>query len=408
MTSRRSFLRSGAVPGGLAAALVAAALPSPAPGDVVSHTDRGSVKGRGLTSNERRALDIDKVTATGSPAGLMVAVDLKGNAEKRLGRSNLKRALVAIVLEPKSRSARPSVLGTRGPGPVGQTLRITSTANVAVTRDGDRLVFSILGGGLENVRRIQVMTFASAKARGATTAGFGSPFGARPVDVDALSAPDPGEKPCPSISAMRVEKEAEAERARRDLETARREASSSEDDVDDLEEELDKEEDETADPEKLRRLEERLRDARRRFADAQAAKKKLEELVESLERQETDLFVIEQEILCGTPVSPLDIFGHDHGAMGFGNVCASVDTNMTRGDATLTLEGPPGSIEPPVTQTVPLDSNGNATAIWRVSDPNATYTVRGSASGDKGTIEFRPQSLNFTNVNAQGRTCGPN
>jgi hypothetical protein len=232
--------------------------------------------------------------------------------------------------------------------------------------------------------------------------------GTRPVDVDALSAPDPGDA-CASIRAMRIEKEAEADRARNDLESAKAEVSRRQDEVEDLEDDLEKEKDkdEEADPEKIRRLREQLRDARRGFADAQATEKKLDELIELLERQETDLFVMEQEIVCGTPTSPLEIFGQDHGAMGFGNVCASVDTDMTRGDATLTLEGPPGSIEPPVTQTVPLDSNGNATAIWRVSDPNATYTVRGSASGDKGTIEFRPQSLNFTNVNSQGRTCGP-
>ena len=192
-------------------------LPAPALADTVSGTDRGGVRSRGLITAERRALDIDKLKAIGSEAGLLVSVDLKGNTQRRLGRGHLRRALVAVVLVPRSGSGgAPAVLATRGPGPTGETLRRTRSKDVLVTRDGDKLLFSFLGDVLANVARIEVATFTRAalrRARAAQIPGQGQIFGAgaRLADSTAVRVPDPAVAACETLRAAVAAKEREVD-----------------------------------------------------------------------------------------------------------------------------------------------------------------------------------------------------
>jgi hypothetical protein len=148
-----------------AAALASAMLASAASAGIVSQRDRsGDIRDRGLTAAERRALDIVSVTAVGAEEfGVMVTVRFRGNIERALGRGHLRRAVVAMVSQPRSRRRRPAILATRGPGAFGQTLRRTRSTQVLVLRNGRELTFLIVGPGLSNVRRIHVLAFAEVR-----------------------------------------------------------------------------------------------------------------------------------------------------------------------------------------------------------------------------------------------------
>jgi hypothetical protein len=124
------------------------------------------VTARGLSAAERRALDIDTITASGASWGVTVRVRFKGDV-RALGRGNLRSAIVAMVLRPRSGAQRPSALATRGPLRRLDTLRRTSTTDVGIVRDGRQIDFMVLGGGLANVRRIEIKAFASTPRAGA-------------------------------------------------------------------------------------------------------------------------------------------------------------------------------------------------------------------------------------------------
>jgi hypothetical protein len=184
--------------GMLAATLLAAlgvAAPA-APAAERSAIDRGGVSTPGLTAAERRALDIDRITARGGPWGVIVRVRLKGDITA-LGRGRLRSAIVAMVLHPRSRTQRPSVLATRGPLNRLDILRRTRTADVDVVRDLREIDFMVLGGGLASVRRIEIKAFASAprpRARGAvkrplTVAELNNLLAQAPADDGSVAAP---------------------------------------------------------------------------------------------------------------------------------------------------------------------------------------------------------------------------
>jgi hypothetical protein len=138
-------------------------VPGAANAGVRSVTDRGAAKARGLAPAERKALDIDRITARGGTWGLIVKVRFKGDLNAAMGRGHLRRAIVALILHPRSRGQRPAVLATRGPLRSPDTLRRTRSGDVAIVRDGRRLDFLVLGGGLQNVRRIEIKAIADVQ-----------------------------------------------------------------------------------------------------------------------------------------------------------------------------------------------------------------------------------------------------
>jgi hypothetical protein len=121
--------------------------------DVRSKRDRGAATGGGP------ALDVARITAVGSRDGLIVSVRLKANFERAAGRGRLERAAVALVLRPKSRRNRPTILATIGPSRGPTNLVSTRSRERGVARLGTTIDFVIRGGGLEAVRRIEVKTF---------------------------------------------------------------------------------------------------------------------------------------------------------------------------------------------------------------------------------------------------------
>src|SRR5687768_14755746 len=145
----------------LALALVPATI---AEADVRTKTDSGGSKGGGP------ALDIARLTAVGNANGLLVTARMKGNFERAMGRGRLRRAGLALLLRPRTRSARPAILATTGRTADVDTLLRTRSQKVGVARRGREVDFVIGGGGLEQVGRIQVKSFrrvGPARARAA-------------------------------------------------------------------------------------------------------------------------------------------------------------------------------------------------------------------------------------------------
>ena len=156
----------------LAAVLAfATLLPAPCLAGTDSKRDRaGDVHARGLTTGQRRALDVVSVTARGeSSAGLFVTATFRGNFERLIGRGRLRRGLAALVVRPKSAGQSSAGVVTRGPGIVGETLHRTRSGDVGVVRAGRKLSFFIAGMGVDDVDTIEVRVFSRSprpRARG--------------------------------------------------------------------------------------------------------------------------------------------------------------------------------------------------------------------------------------------------
>ncbi|HWQ02649.1 MAG TPA: hypothetical protein VN449_11135 [Gaiellaceae bacterium] len=134
----------------------------------------------GLTPTERSAMRIASVQAVGAEGGgLIVTVTFAGNLEKAIGRGNLKKALVAVILRPKDAQFATADLATEGAGPIGFTSKKTHSTAVGVARNGRTFTFFIAGPGSSNVKDVVVKTFASLPTRkpSGTTAG-------KPVPAD--------------------------------------------------------------------------------------------------------------------------------------------------------------------------------------------------------------------------------
>jgi hypothetical protein len=138
--------------------LLALAAPATAAADARSKRDRGGARGE-------PALDIVRVTAVGDAFGLIVSARMKGSFERQAGRGDLKRAGIALILRPKSSSTRPALLATTGPSKRPTNLLKTRSRQVGIARIGKTVDFVIRGGGLENVRRIEVKTFETLPRR---------------------------------------------------------------------------------------------------------------------------------------------------------------------------------------------------------------------------------------------------
>jgi hypothetical protein len=96
--------------------------------------------------------------------GLVVTATFRGNIEKALGRGNLKKSLVVLVLHPASGGGSPTGLLTEGAGVVGTTLQRSPAAQMGVVRDGKSLRFFLGGSSTALVGRVRVRTFVAPPA----------------------------------------------------------------------------------------------------------------------------------------------------------------------------------------------------------------------------------------------------
>ena len=130
--------------------------------------DRGGVsnaltKRLHLTAQERRALDIASVQVTGrKDFGVVVDVRFKGNVERLIGRGHLKRAAIALVLQPRSRRVKSTVIVTQGPARSQRVRRRTHSKRAGAVRTGRSVKFFIQGAGFAGVKAVNVRTIPRA------------------------------------------------------------------------------------------------------------------------------------------------------------------------------------------------------------------------------------------------------
>ena len=141
--------------------MVALVLPASASAGSLTKRDRGGVSKAPtqrlhLTTQERRALDIASVQVTGKEVfGVVVDVRFKGNVERRIGRGHLKRAAIALALEPRSRRAKSTVIVTQSAGNSQRIRRRTRSKNAGAIRTGRSVKFFVQGSGFSGVKAVE-------------------------------------------------------------------------------------------------------------------------------------------------------------------------------------------------------------------------------------------------------------
>lgn len=221
-------------------AVAALALPTPADAGSITKRDRGGVSKKiakrfNLTGKERRALDVASVQVSGkNDLGLVVDVLFKGNVERLIGRGHLKRAAIALVLEPKSRRAKSAVIVTQGSARTQRVRRRTRSNKAGAIRTGRSVKFFIQGGGFGDVKAVKVRALPRAPraAKGAVAAGESgdgveemTEGEAEEISVDVLAADaivailiaariDPDDLDCDELEDLGDDLEAAINRAR--------------------------------------------------------------------------------------------------------------------------------------------------------------------------------------------------
>ena len=174
----------------------------------------GQVKLPPLTRSEKAAMTIASLDVKGADnLGVFVTATFEGNFAKTIGTGHLTHAAAALVLVPKPGKALSAGLVTTGAGPVGKLYRETKSTDVGAARNGNKLVFFILGPGYANVQSVEVETIRSATGLPVSTSAvsFGAPnFGPRlwdkfislhPIDHHVQTA-DPSGLSCPELKDM--------------------------------------------------------------------------------------------------------------------------------------------------------------------------------------------------------------
>jgi len=174
----------------------------------------GQVKLPPLTRSEKAAMTIASLDVKGADnLGVFVTATFEGNFAKTIGTGHLTHAAAALVLVPKPGKALSAGLVTTGAGPVGKLYRETKSTDVGAARNGNKLVFIILGPGYANVQSVEVETIRSATGLPVSTSAvsFGAPnFGPRlwdkfislhPIDHHVQTA-DPSGLSCPELKDM--------------------------------------------------------------------------------------------------------------------------------------------------------------------------------------------------------------
>jgi hypothetical protein len=136
-----------------------------------------------LTKAEKAAMTITSLDVKAADnLGVFVTATFKGNFAKAIGKGNLKHAAAALVLIPKPGKALSAGLVTTGAGPVGKLYRHTKSTDVGAVRNGNKVIFFILGPGFANVQSVEVETVQSVTdlPRSTSSVSFGAPdFGPR-------------------------------------------------------------------------------------------------------------------------------------------------------------------------------------------------------------------------------------
>ena len=227
------------------AVAAALALPTAADAGSITKRDRGGVSGKvakrfHLTRKERRALDVQSVQVTGrNNLGVLVDVRFKGNVERLLGRGHLKRAAIAMILEPKSQRVNSSVIVTQGPARSQRVRKRTQSDQAGAIRTGRSVKFFIRGPGFGGVKAVKIRALPRAPrpARNANAAGEVNDGveemtddEAEEIDIGLLAADafiailvanriDPDDLDCPELRDLGDDLEAAIDRAR-DLDEA--------------------------------------------------------------------------------------------------------------------------------------------------------------------------------------------
>jgi glucosylceramidase len=212
---------------------------APALGGVVSQSERPTIKARGLSAAERRALAITSVIAVDDQSlGLIVTVSFKGDVARYLGQDRLAGGLLALVLVPAAHApgqvptglvdvgggyanvpvplltrtgARPAV--KRGKESVFTPERVLSMgarAPVQVVRDGNRMIFYLGNPGTSPVGSVKVKVFARSPVRAggqATTlsaSAWRAVVNTSPTDVGAVTV-DPSVLTGNQLAAVHTE-----------------------------------------------------------------------------------------------------------------------------------------------------------------------------------------------------------
>jgi hypothetical protein len=225
----------------LAIAVAAAlALPTAADAGSITKRDRGGVSNKvakrfHLTKKERRALDVASVQITGrNNLGVVVDVRFKGNVERLLGRGHLKRAAIAMILEPRARNVNSSVIVTQGPAKSQRVRRRTQSNQAGAIRTGRSVKFFIRGGGFGGVKAVKIRALPRAPraAKNASAAGEANDGveemtddEAEEIDIGLLAADafiailvanaiEPDDLDCPELRDLGDDLEAAIDRAR--------------------------------------------------------------------------------------------------------------------------------------------------------------------------------------------------
>jgi hypothetical protein len=193
-------------------AVAALALPAPASAGSLTKRDRGGVSKKvakrfHLTKQERRALDIKNVQVTGKNGfGVVVDVHFKGNVERLIGRGHLKRAAIALVLEPKSKRAKSAVIVTQGSTKNQRIRRRTRSKNAGAIRSGRSVKFFIQGGGFSGVKSVKVRALPRAPraAKRALAAGAEPSDGVEEMTDDEVEEITVGEIAADAIAALLI------------------------------------------------------------------------------------------------------------------------------------------------------------------------------------------------------------
>lgn len=209
-------------------AVASALIASPASAtDVVARDPVGDLERvKGLSKRERRALDIVSMRIVGEEGlGLFVTVTFRGNLERSIGHSRLRKAVVTLVLHPRPGTGTDAGLASSGAGMLGKTRRETGSEEVAVVRDRRTLTFLVVGPGFGNVASVEAGSSRrgfAGRARDPARAFGGTLFDVEPLSDSLVKELDEPATPlgCSSLD----ERERQARKALAEIEAFERAA----------------------------------------------------------------------------------------------------------------------------------------------------------------------------------------
>lgn len=176
----------------LACAFVVCA--SSASAGVVTNRVQAAVKAPELTSAERRAITIASVSVTGDDSlGALVRVTFRGDAERFIGRGNLKRGLLALVLVPVGGGQPVGLINEGGK----RVLRVTTGRPAGVVPRGSRVTFYIAGVRLSRFARVELRVLATSPPH----ASWRQILASKPAEQVSLRV-DPSPLTCSQLAAL--------------------------------------------------------------------------------------------------------------------------------------------------------------------------------------------------------------